>query len=355
MPPRRDIHGALDDMTVIVSPVGADADLRAALEDLRLGRYAAARDLLVMTGQNWALRTSRSQLLAAGAGEPGIFKMWLDEEPDNPDAAMMWARVLTRAALDAYRRGKPADVLGRAAQLAAQACQRASDLLPACPVPWVDRLQLTQLPYKPKYFDPHADSRPEPWDMLPRLASGEDHGMYHRGPWHLLLEADARHPGNREAHHQMRRYLQVRRSTGAAMDFSCWTVLTEPPSPELWLLPVYASVDKYRTEHSDGSVDTSFWQTAGFGFQACRAYDEWFAKIPPAEYPWVSMTDLSHLAHALTASGETQKAAAVFRAMGPYVTAQPWKDVNTVLGRTKAWEDEFLTVRASTLLRWPAT
>ncbi|MFK0284233.1 hypothetical protein ACIQVL_27755 [Streptomyces sp. NPDC090499] len=342
-------------MHLIVSPIGADTDLRNALQDLQLGRFHAAQDLLRMTGRNWGLRTSRSQLLAAGASEPGVFKMWLDEEPDDPDAAMMWARVLARAALNAHRRGKSRDVVGRAAQLAAQACNRASDLLPECPVPWVDRLQLTQLPYKPEYFDPHAQARPIPWDVLPPTVGVHDHGMYHRGPWPLLREIDARHPGNREGYHRMRQYFQTRQGTAASMDFSCWMVLSEPPSPELWLLPVYALVDKYRKEHGeDGETGTlRFWQTASAGLHATNAYSRWFAQIPPVDYPWVSMTDLSHLAHALVANGETQRAADVLRAMGPYVTAQPWQDVNKVLGRSKNWQDQFLMTRASTLRRWP--
>lgn len=349
--------GTADDMRLIVSPIGADADLRHAVQDLQLGRYHAARDLLRMTGPNWGLRTRRSQLLAGGAGEPGVFKLWLDEEPDSPDAAMMWARVLTRAALRAYRGSKSEDVVRRAAQWGAQACQRASDLLPACPVPWVDKLLLAQLPFPSALLDPYARTRQEPWDVLPPAAGGLDHGMHHRGPWPLLMEVNRRHPGNREGYHRMREYFQTTCSSGAAMDFACWMVLSEPPSPDLWMLPVYALVDKYRIEHGENGAAgrESFWQTASAGSHAVKAYHRWFVKIPPDEYPWVSLSDLSHLAHALIANGETQMAAQVLRAMGPYVTAQPWQDVNTVQGRYANWQDWFLTARASTLRRRPAT
>lgn len=57
-----------DAMSLIVSPVGADSDLRDALEDLKLGRHSATRDLLSRTGAHWALRTGRSQLLAMRRG-----------------------------------------------------------------------------------------------------------------------------------------------------------------------------------------------------------------------------------------------------------------------------------------------
>ncbi|MFK0113159.1 hypothetical protein [Streptomyces sp. NPDC091217] len=341
-------------MRLIISPVGADTALRTALQDLRLGRYHAARDLLEMTGREWGLRTSRSNLLAAGAADPGIFKLWLDEEPTSPDAAMMWARVLTRAALKAYRTGMSEDVAGAAARLAAKAGWRASDLLPECPVPWVDKLLLSQLPYPAHYLDPHARHRQMPWDELP---GGREQGMPHLGPWPLLREVDARHPGNREGYHAMRQYFHRVCSAGAAMDFSCWMLMSEPPSPELRMLPVYALADKFRKEHGeDGQAGTStFWQASTVGHHAVNAYHKWFARLPPAEYPWASMADLSYLAHALVANGESRMAADVLRAMGPYVTAQPWKDVNTILGRGKNWEDWFLTIRASTLRRWPIT
>ncbi|MGW3447378.1 hypothetical protein [Streptomyces sp. NPDC001076] len=347
-------NGTPDDMNLIVSPVGADTALRSALQDLRLGRYHAARELLEMTGREWGLRTSRSNLLAAGAGDPGIFKLWLEEEPSSPDAAMMWARVLTRAALKAYRSGMSEDVVGPAARMAAEAGWRAAGLLPECPVPWVDKILLSQLPYPAHMLDPYARHRQMPWDELP---GGRDQGMPHFGPWPLLGEVDARHPGNREGYHAMRQYFQRVRGTGAAMDFACWMVLSEPPSPELWLLPLYALGDKFRTEHGEDhrAGTLRFWQTASVGHYAVQAYSKWFAQLAPAEYPWVSMSDLSHLAHALTANGETQKAADVLRAMGPYVTAQPWKDVNAILGRNRNWEDWFLMNRASTLRRWPLT
>lgn len=120
----------LRDMALIVSPIGEDTDLRAALEDLKLGRHSAARDLLSRTGSHWALRTSRSQLLAAGAGEVGVFKAWRDEEPDSPHACMMWARALTRAAVEAYRKGERHQVVGRAAALAQQEWRRLDHLWP---------------------------------------------------------------------------------------------------------------------------------------------------------------------------------------------------------------------------------
>jgi hypothetical protein len=336
---------ALDDTALIVSPVGGDTELCIALEDLKLGRYLAARDLLWRTGPNWALRTSRSQLLAAGAGEPGVFKTWSDEEPGNPDAAMMWARALTRAALAAHRTQRSPQVVARAAGLARQACDRARALVPACPVPWVDLLQLTQLPFAPHHFDPYAHTRGLPWDAL------RDPAMHHRGPWPLLTEINRRHAGNREGHHRMREYFQRRsHQPAAAMNYACWIAARGTHNPELLVLPLYALMDIYRQRHGDGRGGAlQFWQTAQVHHYASRAYEDWFARVPPVEYPWLALSDLSHLAHALVACGETQHAAHVFHAMGPYATPQPWQDINISLGRSSDWRHEFLRIRASTL------
>ena len=343
--PQVERGAASPEVQLVVSPVGADTDLRAALEDLKMGRYLSARDLLARTGPNWALRTIRSQLLAAGAGEPGVFKTWRDEEPNSPNAAMMWGRVLTRAALAAYRGGQRQQVVARAAGLARQALYQARVLWPACPVPWVDLLKLTQLPFAPHHFDPHAHERGMPWDVL------RDPAMHHRGPWPLLAEINQRHPGNREGHHRMREWFHNRsREPGAAMNYSCWLVAMGTLNPQLQVMPLYALMDIYRQRHGDGRGGAlQFWQTAQVRHYACKAYDDWFADIPPVEYPWQPLSDLSHLAHALVACGENERAAFVFRAMGPYVTPQPWQDINASLGRSADWRDEFLRIRASVL------
>ncbi|MEU3978879.1 hypothetical protein AB0F77_02020 [Streptomyces sp. NPDC026672] len=330
------------DLPLIVSPVGADTDLRAALEDLRIGRYHATRDLLSRTGGNWALRTSRSRLLAVGAGEGGVFKTWVDEEPTSADAWMMWGRVLTRAALTAHRGGRGEGLVARAVVMARDACWKAASLLPECPVPWVCLLHLTQLPFDARYFDPHVRSHREPWNRL------DDPTMIHEGPWPLLAEINWRHPGNREGHHRMREALWHRGKPGAAMNYSCWEAAGPQTNPELLMLPIYALMDIYRQRHGGGhGAALRFWQDDGPASHARRARDGWFAKIPPVQHAWLSLPDLNHLAHALVACGEDARA--VFLAMGPYATPEPWQDINTSLGRSYDWTTEFLRVRTSAL------
>ncbi|MGW2835934.1 hypothetical protein [Streptomyces sp. NPDC001286] len=329
---------------LIISPIGADTDLRAAMEDLKLGRYRAARDLLARTGPNWPLRTRRSQLLAAGAGEGGVFKTWLEEEPGSADASMMWARVLTRAALAAHRSGKSKDLVARAAGLARQACMRAMALGPQCPVAWICLLHLTQLPFDPYHFDPKWRSRPLPWDRL------RDVSMPLRGPWPLLEEINRRDPGSREGHHRMREFFLHRGSPTAALTFAAWTVASPPANLELDLLPLYALKDVYAIQHGRGQgAALKFWKTAQVTHYACQARDRWFASLPPAHHAWSSPLDLNHLAHALMACGEDARA--VFEAMGPYATPEPWQTVNASLGRSYDWTTEFVRIRHLVLQR----
>jgi hypothetical protein len=324
-----------DAMHLIVSPVGADTDLRAALEDLKLGRYLATRDLLARTGLNWSLRTSRSQLLAAGAGNGGVFKLWLDEEPGSADAAMMWARVLTRAALAAHRKGKSTEFVGRAASLARDACSRAMELEPRCPVPWICLLHLT-------HFDPQARAPHQSWDLL------GDTTMPHRGPWPILGQINWRHPGSREGHHRMREFFLHHCGPESAMDYTGWLVSRQQVNPGLLMLPLYALVDIYLAQHGHGqSGALRFWQAEQVLYHACRARDGWFALVPPVERRWLPVMDLSYLAYVLVACGEDARD--VFEAMGPYAVSQPWQDVNTSLGRTYDWRTEFLHTRAYVL------
>ncbi len=333
---------SLANADLIVDPIGPDPDLRAALEDLEVGRYPAARDLLAKTGANWPLRTTRSRFLAVGAGEGGVVKTWVDEEPNNADAWMMWARVLSRAAVAAFDRQESQALVARAAGLARKACWRAAVLGPSDPVPWVCLLHLTQLPFAAHNFDPRVRQRRVPWDLV------SDPTMPHRGPWPLLAEVNWRDPGSREGHHRMREYFARHGGSAASMNYACWMAAGRVDNPQLLMLPLYALMDRYKAQHGEGQRGAlRFWQSAQVAHYACKARDDWFLAVPPAERPWLPLLDLNHLAHALVACGEDARA--VFEAMGPYATPQPWQEINRSLGRTYDWTAEFLRIRAAVL------
>ncbi|MHC3474892.1 DUF6415 family natural product biosynthesis protein [Streptomyces sp. 7R007] len=79
-------------MPLIVDLAGRDDELCQALDDLRLGRWFALREVLLKTGEDWPLRTARIQVLAVGAGEGGAVAAWLQEEPGSADALVMCVR-----------------------------------------------------------------------------------------------------------------------------------------------------------------------------------------------------------------------------------------------------------------------
>ncbi|MFD7769842.1 hypothetical protein [Streptomyces sp. NPDC059787] len=324
------------EMPLIVDPAGRDNDLRTALDDLRMNRWLSTHDLLFKTGTDWALRTSRSQVLAVGAGDGGAIAAWLKEEPGNPDALMMWTRVLTRQATRAMHRGVDGEVLRRAAGIARDACWKALRRCPDDPVLWICLLCLAGLPLDARYLDPFYRHRPHHWGRPsdPTLPPG---------PWPLLDEVERRDPGNREAYHRMREYFHARVSLSHAVDFSRWVAMSGRAGSPLLMLPLYAFVTEYQCWHGDGrGAAIRYWSTDRVVHHTRRARDDWFYRVSGTMRAQMSLLDLNHLAHALTACGEPG-AEQVFEAIGPYATSAPWAQVSSSLGRD--WQVEFCRLR----------
>ncbi|MFJ6946775.1 hypothetical protein ACISU4_19345, partial [Streptomyces wuyuanensis] len=69
-----------DHFRPVYHPAGHDDALRAALQDLRTGRWVAMRDLLADT-RDPSLWTQRTQVLAAVAAGSDVVRAWRTEEP----------------------------------------------------------------------------------------------------------------------------------------------------------------------------------------------------------------------------------------------------------------------------------
>ncbi|WP_328434831.1 hypothetical protein [Streptomyces sp. NBC_00425] len=339
------------DMPLIVDLAGRDDELRAPLDDLRLGRWSAARDLLRRTGPDWELRTSRSLVLSVGAGSLGAIKAWLSEEPFSADALMMWARVLTREALRAMDEGRDRDLVLQAGAFARDACFGAVGRWPEDPVPWVDLLRLAKLPVGRgglRLLDPYFIQRLQLWGQsieMNRWDEAPEKALF-PGPWPLLHEADRRHPGSREAYHRMREYAELR-APWLAVDFTRWASggAPEDSASALHMLPLHAFVTEYQRRHGSGEIGAlSFWTSDQIRHYARRARFGWFESTPPKQRSRLSLLDLNYLAFTLVASGE-DGAAAVFNEIGPYATNAPWETFSTSLRRD--WHSEFLRMRAS--------
>lgn len=287
-------------------PAGHDAALRAALQDLRTGRWMSMRTLLADTTQWWQW-TQRTQVLAAAAAGTDVVRAWLAEEPDSVPAAVMRARVAVERALRAHR-----EQHRRTHELwveAWDASDGAARVAPQDPVPWVCLLALAQID-RDQRWEEHRAAPPDP--MLPT------------GPWGLLAEADRRDPFNREAHHRMLQFLYARASSGRpteAVGYAHWAAESAPRGSALHVLPLYVRVERYRRGGGQDAALDLHWVAEDAGREAHRALHLWFEHTHMAER---SLLDLNHLAHALWGALQFPDAARVFDALGPYWTPVPW-------------------------------
>ncbi|TJZ44115.1 hypothetical protein FCH28_31440 [Streptomyces piniterrae] len=310
-------------------PAGFDHELRAVVEDLRVGRWMTTRDLLARTGAHWALRTSRSQVLSAVAAGSHTVEAWLTEEPHSADARMMRARVAVARATQAHGQQHPRT--GELTTEARQAGRLAAHAAPDDPVPWICLLGLARLDVRREL----PEHRERPWEL-----------MLPAGPWGLLYEVYVRDRFNREAYHRMLQYFHSLSgvSPAAAIDFARWVVSWAPEQSPLRVLPLYACAEHYHRRRRQGSDDPLLyrqWARDPIVQDIDRALS-WFHHTPPGSR---SVLDLNHLAHALWAGRRYAQSAPVFAALGPYATRFPWAYMADDPSAPDAAETVFLKAR----------
>jgi hypothetical protein len=313
---------------LVYHPAGPDDGLRAALEDLQMGRWMAMRSLLRETGADWAARTSRTQVLAAAAVRSDVVQVWQAEDSANGDVLVMQARIAVERVLQAHRQQRR-DVQ-TLAQGAREVCWRAANAVPADPVPWVCLLALAQTDRRQALAE-HRVAGPDL--MLPT------------GPWGLLAEVHHRDPYNREAYHRMLKVLMERAggTLGDSVDFLRWVVTWAPAGSALLVLPLYAYAEHFRCQRDGGSLDPLMrrqWTREHIARDVDRALVQWFDHV---DVGWRAPLDLGHLAHGLWAANRLEDAARVFDAIGPNATKAPWA---SVADSAEQAEYEFLWARA---------
>ncbi|TCR22932.1 hypothetical protein [Streptomyces sp. BK205] len=313
--------------TVDVSyhPAGLDEPLRPVLEDVRAGRWRAMRTLLADTG-SWALRTARSQVLAAAAAPGDAVEAWGAERREH-DWLMMHARVQTQRALRAHRDRAPSALPIEGA--ARRACHAAIRSWPQDPVPWVTLLALAQIDNGP-LWNRQPEHRMPPWERgLPA------------GPWGLLAEIQRRDPDSREGWHRMLQALDAYQE--GVTDFVRWASSHAPPGSPRTLLPLYVYVEIYRQRQATKAGAPLFWTTDPVAFYTARAATHWFAHSVEATR---SALDLNYTAQALHFGGFRDLAVPVFKAIGPHATPAPWK---YVAAAPQLWGEEFQRARRRSL------
>ncbi|WP_121017748.1 hypothetical protein [Streptomyces sp. 3211.6] len=318
------------DFRPVYHPAGRDDDLRAAVQDLRAGRWLSMARLLERT-DGWGLWTQRTQVLAAVAARSDVVLAWRAEQPTSLAATVMHTRVAVERAVRAHRSGHPRT--HELWQEAWQACRNTAAISPADPVPWVCLLALALLDGH-RRMDEHRLAPPGP--MLPP------------GPWGILAQADERDPYNREAYHRMLQFVLAGaagpRSEG--VNFARWAAGTAPPGSAVHLLPLYVHVERYRREGGHERALDLHWVAEDAIRDAVHALDAWFAYADPA---YASPLDLNHLAHALWGAHRFGGAARVFEAMGGYWTTSPWAQRTRDPADQALAEEVFLRARSRSL------
>jgi hypothetical protein len=288
-------------------PAGADHTLAQARTELRAGRRGLARDALAQCRGDAAVRAQRSLLLGSVVAGTDLAETWVTEDPRDPDARLLYARVAMVRAQRAARAGDPREAALGA--LAWQAALSASRYAPADPTPWATLLAVAR--HRPP---------PAPGAARPRAAAAPP-GLRFDGPWDLLAETQARRPWHREAFLRLLAYFFPRHGVDADVLWQVvsWAADASPADSDPQLLPLAARAELARAPTGAAGHEPSEEYAA---YVAATVYTDWFPGISQLSYPPVA--DLSLLAHALDRGGLYPEAGEVLAAMRPYATAFPW-------------------------------
>ncbi|WP_338675610.1 hypothetical protein V1460_23590 [Streptomyces sp. SCSIO 30461] len=274
-------------------PALGDLELSSTRTKLSQGRWAAARSLLVSTGDDWDRRGHRLLVLGGGPSTAAWAREWLLVEPDSPDATALLACASVRAAL-------------RGAQHPDQArshCLAAAGLAPEDPSPWLALLVLAR-------------------------SLGTDGEVVR-----LFDEVRVRHPEHHHAHHLMAARLAERHPEAGqdplheVYDFAAWAAERAPADSPLAMLPVVAHTERYRVLAADSRAfadppAAGHW-TGRRARQVMKTAFDWWLEWEREDHPR-NRVDLNFLAHAKFREGRAAEAAALFHRIGSHATPAPW-------------------------------
>jgi hypothetical protein len=283
-------------------PAGPDRALAQAVMELKAQRAGLARETLRECRRDYSVRSHRSLLLASIAAGTDLAETWLEEDPQNSDAKLLYARVAMVRALRSREAGDGRE--SSLALLAWRAAVSAIEAAPWDPTPWSSLIAVAR-------HRPDVD-RARPYGRTP-----PPQGLDALGPWDLLTEAHARQPWHRESYHRMLAYFYPRYGgdSDGLWQVASWAATVSPPDADAQLLPLVAQAEQARTGDSllarDFAVRT-----------AEHIYTHWFPSITKLSFPPIA--DLSLLAHALDRGGRAAEAGAVLEFLSPYAASFPW-------------------------------
>ena len=206
-------------------PAGPDRALAVARGDVAALRVGAAREALAdtRTRERFDARGYRSLVLAATAASSDVVETWTREEPENPDALLLYARVTAHRAVTAKQDRETLEAI------AVKACAAARRAFPADPTPYAVELTLLRL-------------RQSEGGRAPRRPPGSAEDP----AWALWHEAVARHPGNREAGQRLLALCYPRHggTVELASDTAAYLASVDTPYGINQLLPLLADLEQ---------------------------------------------------------------------------------------------------------------
>jgi hypothetical protein len=338
-------------------PAGRDVELARAISDLTTGGYlGSTRELLATVGKgcgwrrdDYDRRAYCTSVLAAVLVRRrlDLAEEWLKDEPRNPDALLLFARVLVVRAIHAARTRE--DQAQELAVSAARACVGASLAAADDPTQLVALLHL-------------GEAGMDLSELRCGLRSLGDLAVL--APWHLLDGALQRAPDLREAYHRL---LPLCFAAPAATPWTPDTAAEEPQqtaddraraqvavsaadqapagSPLKLLRLMYApdrdpfpdQAEEMRLRNhllTHGQHNRSHylrervpameerWRLALWA-TAVKLADTWFAN--GNQPPYTPLADISFLAGYLHKVGALRAARLVLEWMVPYATSEPWQ------------------------------
>lgn len=320
-------------------PAGPDRALAVARGDVAALRLGATREVLAETRLrgDFDARAFRSMVLAAAAASNDVVETWAREEPANPDALLLYARLAAHRAVTAKRNRSALS------EIAVNACAAARRAWPQDPTPIVVELTLLRLR--------QSHGRPAP---------GHAPGSRVDPAWNLWRETESRHPGNREAGQRLLALCYPRHggTVELATDTAAYLASVAAVDSISQLLPLLAHLERSRgAQQPQGDparltkiqelLDTlaarastepqveqrrrTLLEMLDLELRGEPAPDpladtlgrEWFGPFgrPPAS---ATVSDLSVLAEALHRSGRLAAAWRVLRHIHPYASPFPW-------------------------------
>ncbi|KQV14547.1 MULTISPECIES: hypothetical protein [unclassified Kitasatospora] len=280
--------------TVSFDRAYGDLDLRQAGDALaRRGDWHPARDLLLATGEDWALKEHRVSYLANRAVGKPVLQQWAEAETQSGDPLAVLAEAeVTRAwAIRGNGRARYVrksawpqyfEILGQADRIAREAGRRA----PLDPTPRVTALRTAR------------------GLQLPRAEFDQR--------WEALVTRD---PLHRAGHHQALQYLCAKwyGSDEQMLRFAHDAADQAPDGHPLVLLPLLANLEMRLAGQATGSTR--------YPTGLARAREHWVKTAQ--DHPRI-VEDRSILAHHLSLIQHHPQAAAQFRAMGRHASTAGW-------------------------------